>query len=71
MKMITDHNRPRTRVIVNVHVPVEIREMLEAAIDHDKIKNLTESVIDAVKRRAESQPSKKSRSLPESTQKET
>jgi uncharacterized protein (DUF1778 family) len=57
-KLITDHSRPRTRVPVNVHVPVEVREMLEAAIDYDKIKTLTDSVIDAVRRRAESQPSK-------------
>jgi hypothetical protein len=58
MKMITNHNKPRTRVPVNVQLPVEIRQLLEAAIDHDKIRNLTESVIDAVKRRAESQPPK-------------
>lgn len=43
------------RVPTNVNLPSEIRKLLEKAIDHVNIHTLTDSVVDAILKRAESQ----------------
>jgi hypothetical protein len=60
-----DPNRV-SRISTNVNLPVEIRELLEAAIDHVRIHSLTESIIDAVRFREKHRPSFK-RAVPRDT----
>jgi hypothetical protein len=54
MKLIREHRKASARVPTHLQLPIEIRQLLEAAIDHVTIHSLVDSVSDAARRRAES-----------------
>lgn len=47
------------RIATNCNLPIDIRELLEAAIDHVRIHSLTESICDAARFREKHRPAYK------------